>query len=340
MKLALQARNKYAFVDGTCVKSAYVASNILYAQWDRCNVVVLTWIMNYVSADVYMGLVYSVDAATVWKDLESTYDKVDGSIIFNLLNSLWREFDALTKLPVYVCDANKELDTHNKLMKLMQFLMGLDDCYQSVRNSLLIKDPLPEVKDAYVTMSREESHIGIPESSSVTEGKINAISFAAKSSNNFKRGNNNANNGYNNSHTRSNNNKNVNRGSNPNLSCKNCGMIGHTIERCYELIGYPPGFKKVTNPIKQTNRFKQGFNANIDVKSNDKQQSARSQNTSSSSFTPEQMKKLLNLINETSNGSIHANMADSGAKQHLTVSTVGMSNDVLSCRVNYLIIKF
>ncbi|GKA99483.1 putative LTR copia-type gag-polypeptide [Tanacetum coccineum] len=79
MKLALQARNKFAFVVCSCVKSAYSTSDFLSAQWDRCNDVVLTWIMNYVSADVYMGLVYSVDAATLWKDLKSTYDKVDGN---------------------------------------------------------------------------------------------------------------------------------------------------------------------------------------------------------------------------------------------------------------------
>nr|GEY46946.1 receptor-like serine/threonine-protein kinase ALE2 isoform X2 [Tanacetum cinerariifolium] len=242
---------------------------------DRCNAVVLTWIINSVSTDVYMGLIYSDDAATAWKDLESTYDKVDSSIIFNLLqkiscikqggssladyyhrlNSLWREFDSLSKLPTFVCDANKELD---KLMKLMQFLMGLDECYLSVKSSLLTMDPLPEVKDAYVIVSREESHRGFPKSSSVTEAKLNAISFAAKSSNNFKRSNNN-------------------------------------------------GFKKVANPIKQTG-FKQNYNANVDMTSNDKQQSAVSQK-SSSSFTPDQMKKLLSLINENSSGSIHANMA-------------------------------
>ncbi|GKB88214.1 hypothetical protein Tco_0960486 [Tanacetum coccineum] len=33
------------------------------------------------SSDVYMGLVYSIDAASMWKELESTYDKVDGSVI-------------------------------------------------------------------------------------------------------------------------------------------------------------------------------------------------------------------------------------------------------------------
>nr|GEX13049.1 hypothetical protein [Tanacetum cinerariifolium] len=230
MKLALQARNKYAFVDGSCVKSAYDSSNVLSAQWDRCNVVVLTWIINYVSADVYMRLVYYVDATSIWKDLESTYDK--GGI--------------------------------------------------PQRN--------PE---------------GIPESSSVIETKLNATSFATKSSNNFKRSNNNGNN--NTSYTRSNNTENGNRGPNPNLSCKNCGMIAHTIKRCYELIGYHPGFKKVNNPIKQT-CFKQNFNADSNVKTNDKQQYAGSQN-SFSSFTPEHMKKLLSLINETSSGSVHANIA-------------------------------
>nr|GEZ31791.1 protein trichome birefringence-like 2 [Tanacetum cinerariifolium] len=64
-KLALQARNKYAFVDDSCVKSTYASSNVLSAQWDRCNAVVLTWIMNFVFVDVYIGLVYFVDAATV-----------------------------------------------------------------------------------------------------------------------------------------------------------------------------------------------------------------------------------------------------------------------------------
>ncbi|GKE85151.1 putative LTR copia-type gag-polypeptide [Tanacetum coccineum] len=85
MKLALHARNKFSFVDGSCLKGTYATSNVLSAQWDRCNAIVLTWLMNYVSQDVYMGLVYSDNAAFVWKELESTYDKVDGFVIFNLL---------------------------------------------------------------------------------------------------------------------------------------------------------------------------------------------------------------------------------------------------------------
>ncbi|GKE46675.1 ribonuclease H-like domain-containing protein, partial [Tanacetum coccineum] len=109
VKLALQARNKYVFVDGTCLKESYASSDVLSAQWDRCNAIVLTWIMN-----------------------------VGGSSVadyYHRLNSLWREFNALTKLPKCTCevkcscDASKELGLHQQLMKLMQFLMGLDDCY-------------------------------------------------------------------------------------------------------------------------------------------------------------------------------------------------------------------
>ncbi|GKC15912.1 ribonuclease H-like domain-containing protein [Tanacetum coccineum] len=151
MKLNLQARNKFVFVVGSCVKSAFATSD---------------------------GLVYFVDVASVWKELESTYDKVDGSVIFNLLqkitsikqggsfmadyyhrlNSLWREFDALTNLTTCTCDANKELGLHSQLMK----------------------DPLPEVKDAYTTVSREESYRGIPQPFSVTESKINATFLLLK----------------------------------------------------------------------------------------------------------------------------------------------------------------
>ncbi|GKC61390.1 hypothetical protein Tco_1088988 [Tanacetum coccineum] len=123
---------------------------------------------------VYMGLVYSDNVASVWKELKSTYDKVDGCVIFNLLqkinnvkqggsfaddyyhrlNSLWREFDALTKLLKCVCEP--------------------------IRSALITRDPLPKVKDAYTTVSRKESHRGVPESFGASESKLKATSFAAK----------------------------------------------------------------------------------------------------------------------------------------------------------------
>nr|GEY04297.1 hypothetical protein [Tanacetum cinerariifolium] len=154
MKLALQARNKFAFVNGTCVKNAFVTSDVLFVLWDRCNVVLLTWILNFVSQDAYMGLIYFVDVAFVCKELEETYDKVDG-------------FD-----DCYQC--------------VRSSLLSKDILLKCVRSSLLSKDPLLKVKDADIIVSRQGSYSGIHESSSVTECKLNTTSFAANSFNTLK----------------------------------------------------------------------------------------------------------------------------------------------------------
>nr|GEV45779.1 ribonuclease H-like domain-containing protein [Tanacetum cinerariifolium] len=134
-----------------------------------------------------MGLVYSDTCAFIWKELQETYDKVNGFVMYNLLqkinivkqggssvsdyyhmlNSMWREFDALTKLSKCTCevkcncDASKELTLHQQLMKLMQFIMRLGECYQPVRSALLTKDSIHDVKDAYNNVCREESYRGV-----------------------------------------------------------------------------------------------------------------------------------------------------------------------------------
>ncbi|GKA53760.1 ribonuclease H-like domain-containing protein [Tanacetum coccineum] len=47
---------------------------------------------------------------------------------------------------------------HNQLLKLMQFLMGLDDSYMQIRSSILSRETLPDMRSAYATISSEESH--------------------------------------------------------------------------------------------------------------------------------------------------------------------------------------
>lgn len=42
----------------------------------------------------------------------------------------------------------------------------------------------------------------------------------------------------------------------PNLQCKNDGLKGHLIEKCYKLIGYPKGFKPNSDFNNQNNQNK------------------------------------------------------------------------------------
>ena len=58
--------------------------------------------------------------------------------------------------------------------------MGLDDIYQHIRSNILTREILPEVKDAFVIISREESHRGIPTTSSVKTEKAQVSAFVSK----------------------------------------------------------------------------------------------------------------------------------------------------------------
>ncbi|GKB84829.1 ribonuclease H-like domain-containing protein [Tanacetum coccineum] len=373
MKIALVGKNKFGFVDGTCVKP--VTSPVLAQQWERCNAIVLGWILSSLSPELYLGQVYSQIASEVWDKLEETYDKMDGSVIFNVihkinglkqgelsvpeyyhkLNSLWREFDTLTLLPACTCAAHEGVLKHNQLVMLMMFLMGLNDVYQNIRSNILARDPLPDVKEAFNVVSREESHRGLHSGSGSSSGnKVQPAAFVFKSNNykgnDFKKGN-------------SNNNNSSNRGPNPNLLCKNYGLIRHTIERCYEIIGYPIGFNRNLNlPWQGGNSNTKVFNGNSEA-----QMGASSSSGSTNfdtPFTKDQMMKILSLINEKPTGNASANMAgmrptfyngnamfnlhfekffstqtcsymydlsvgwiiDLGANQHFTVSTKNMFN--------------
>ncbi|KAJ0872693.1 putative RNA-directed DNA polymerase [Helianthus annuus] len=280
MQLALQVKNKWGFIDKSCVKSE--SNEILARQWDRCNSIVLTWILNSISEELYMGNVFSKLASDVWLDLKETYNKVDGSVVFDLyqkinsfsqngssvsdyyhkLNVMWGQLDQILQLPSCSCNAAKEFNDFNHMIKLMQFLMGLDNVYQGVRTNLLMKDSLPTVKEAFAIVSREESHRNY----SCGNKKNPNMSFVSKVSSpvEFKK---------------------TNRVLNQNLKCTHCNKVGHTIEKCFEIIGYPSWLKPPRG-----NQGKKNSSAN-----NSKIEESSVPITS---LTSDQLTKLLSLIND------------------------------------------
>lgn len=76
---------------------------------------------------------------------------------FNKLQKCWDELSNINGLPTCDCGKMRECtcDVLEKLLlrdsnsKLIQFLMKLNDEYESVRSQILAMDPLPTVNKAY-----------------------------------------------------------------------------------------------------------------------------------------------------------------------------------------------
>ncbi|GJZ54512.1 ribonuclease H-like domain-containing protein, partial [Tanacetum coccineum] len=161
---------------------------------------------------------------------------------YHKCNALWRQFDALVDLPTCSCKAAPKIKDHNQLLRLMQFLMGLDNMDESHRTS---------------NMASKSTKSG-------------STAFAARLE--------------------------VWQGSN--LVCKHCNMTGHTIDRCFELVGYPPGFKKNNRNQNSSNHA----NSN-DIKADHNKSAPHT-------LTSDQYQRLMALLSDTRNTSkTHASVA-------------------------------
>ncbi|XP_071729100.1 uncharacterized protein [Rutidosis leptorrhynchoides] len=294
--------------------------------WGTGTCVEIKWMSDAKGLDVW-ALVYSIREI-----VQPSFNQVTLAFCFqngdslsdhyHKLNALWKQFDALLKLPTCGCN-NTEIKEHNDLIKLMQFLMGLDECYHAVRSNILTREKLPSVQTAFSIVSREESH----RDSSTVRGVGKSQQSAFLVSKTFD------------------NKKKFGKGPNTNLKCTKCNLNGHTIDRCYEIIGYPPGWDKRNHNNSTSNSRSIPSNNSVGQ---------------SAPFTPDQINKLMNLINDSS-GNVHANVTgtfknmnvlfnenfqkffksnntshemnnctgwiiDSGASQHMTGSIKNMKN--------------
>ncbi|KAE8672369.1 hypothetical protein F3Y22_tig00111843pilonHSYRG00119 [Hibiscus syriacus] len=231
MRIALLAKNKLGFVDGTCRRDDY--EGLLQTQWERCNALVLSWILNSVSQDLSAGIVFASNVEAVWRDLRERFDKIDGSRIFFLhrsiaslvqgdlsvsayftrLKLLWDEYTALVPFSTCDCEAAQQNTFHVAQQWLFQFLMGLNETYSAIRSQLLLMKPLPTVNQAYSMIVQEELH-----RTQLSASPIEAsVMFTTASKGNDRR-----------------------RFSG---TCDYCKVRGHSRDRCYRLIGFPADFK-------------------------------------------------------------------------------------------------
>ena len=130
-----------------------------------------------------------------------------------------------------MCNINKRLTNLQVKESVMKFLMGVNDSFSQVRTQVLLMNPIPSLSKVYSLLIQEETQKSIPNASVV---KVDSIVLAAKMSTDYvTHGSNLVNSGG--------------KGKDRPI-CTHCGKTGHTVDKCYKLHGFPPGFKFKNKP--------------------------------------------------------------------------------------------
>ncbi|GKV43433.1 hypothetical protein SLEP1_g50721 [Rubroshorea leprosula] len=325
---ALYAKNKMGFVDGTLKKPA--ADSQEFQAWKKCNSMVLSWILNTISRELHDSVAYADSAREVWTDLQERFSQGNATRVhelkhelatitqqtrsvaayFTKLKPIWDELQAYEPIPVCscgcTCGAAKEYGKTRETEKVHQFLMGLNENFSTLRSQILNLEPLPSLNKVYAMATKEEKQQAVAAARGPT---IEATALVAKTS----------------IHGRPT--------SSGKPRCDHCKKVGHTKERCFEIIGYPAHWKPIGGKGKgrgdgQRNQSQEKeliFAANVSQDS-----AGMAGQSPISGLSKEQYDQLLTLLGGNSVISHSANLAgkmqitpfswiiDSGASDHMT----------------------
>ncbi|KAF5442021.1 hypothetical protein F2P56_036962, partial [Juglans regia] len=236
--LSISIKNKSGFLDGTIPTPDLADPS--YVSWLRCNNILLAWILNSVSKDIASNVFFMTSAKQVWDKLKERFAQPDEARIYHLqhilsgiiqghlsvsdyftqLNAIWEELHSYRPLPccscgLCTCEALKNVGEVQQRDYVFKFLMGLNDSYDAVRGQIILLSPLPSLDKTFSLILQEERqrqarNIAVP----TTEPS------ALLAYQNFPK-----------------------RKEKTDMVCGHCGKMGHTKEKCYKLVGFPPNFK-------------------------------------------------------------------------------------------------
>ncbi|RVX19233.1 Retrovirus-related Pol polyprotein from transposon RE1 [Vitis vinifera] len=112
---------------------------------------------------------------------------------------------------------------------VMQFLMGLNESFVQTRSQILMMEPFPPIAKVFSLVAQDERQRSInyglytpPDSVAANDSNSTVAISAARLNSKPKK---------------------------DWPTCSHCGILGHTVDKCYKLYGYPPGYKfKSKNP--------------------------------------------------------------------------------------------
>ena len=85
-RMALGARLKLGFIDGSCSKPD--ASSINLQKWLRCDYMVRCWFLNSIVPTIAESLMYVSSAKELWSELAERFGEAQGPLIYQLNRDL------------------------------------------------------------------------------------------------------------------------------------------------------------------------------------------------------------------------------------------------------------
>jgi len=82
MEIALIAKNKLGFVLGTCTAPA--ANTSLFEQWNRCDKMVISWLLHNVEKTISDSILFSSSSRQIWIDLQQQFGQSNGTKFFQV----------------------------------------------------------------------------------------------------------------------------------------------------------------------------------------------------------------------------------------------------------------
>lgn len=177
---ARSVKNKLGFINGECKKPDPRAPQ--YRQWERCDNVVTSWILNSLANGFADSVEYVSDSFKLWRELEDRYDQTNGAKLYQIqreinelsqrtldittyytrMKRLWEELSALRVK--FQCRCNCSCRAKGNVYKaeqgrrLIQFLMRLNEVYTVVRGNILMMNPLPSWSLHLLMQMQEDNH--------------------------------------------------------------------------------------------------------------------------------------------------------------------------------------
>ncbi|KAL9247115.1 hypothetical protein vseg_020580 [Gypsophila vaccaria] len=243
--MALTAKNKECFLTDVC--KLPTSSIKKRNQWNRCDLMVLRWLLNSLSKPIRDNVLYAKSSKELWSELNDRYGQLNSLALYQLkkevsglgqgnsslvdyygqLKRNWESVDSVDPIPDCTCGALKlctcqlmkrilDRDTHSKLIQL---LMGLNSSYESVTTHVLSMDPLPPINKALGLLQKIEKQKEIADV--VSDGlhdtsAYNVSKHASTSVQSWKK-------------------PRLNKVDKSSQECAHCLRKGHTIDDCFKL---------------------------------------------------------------------------------------------------------